>query len=315
MKVLFLDTVHPILARRLADAGMECIDATGSHAAEGVRQHPDAEGLVLRSRIRVDADLLDQLPALRFICRSGAGLENIDVSTAEHRGIRVFNSPEGNRDAVGEHAVGLLLSVMNLLREADASVKAGLWDREGHRGTEISGRTIGILGYGHMGSAFAEKLQGFGCRILACDPYRDDHDGALSGRVEAVDLTTLQREADILSLHCNLTPETRGLVDREFLSGFARPIVLLNTARGPVVRTADLLDALKDGRVIAAGLDVFEREASSFETVANEGDAVWTRLMAHPRVQVSPHVAGWTEESYVKLSSVLADKVLAEFGG
>ena len=272
-------------------------------------------GIVLRSRIRVDADLLDRLPDLRFICRAGSGLENIDVGLAEMRGIRVFNSPEGNRDAVGEHALGLLLSLMNLLREADVSVKAGQWDREGHRGMEISGRTVGILGYGHMGSAFAEKLQGFGCRLLAYDPYRDDHDGALSGRVEAVDLTTLQREADILSLHCNLTPETRGLVDREFLSGFAKPIVLINTARGPVVRTADLLDALIDGRVTAAGLDVFEREASSFETVANEGDAVWTRLMAHPRVQVSPHVAGWTEESYVKLSSVLADKVLAEFGG
>ena len=315
MKVLFLDTVHPILARRFSKAGMTCIDATDVHPLEGVRQHPDATGIVLRSRIRVDADLMDRLPDLRFICRSGSGLENIDVGLAEMRGIRVFNSPEGNRDAVGEHALGLLLSLMNLLREADVSVKAGQWDREGHRGMEISGRTVGILGYGHMGSAFAEKLQGFGCRLLACDPYRDDHDGALGGRVEAVDLTTLQREADILSLHCNLTPETRGLVDREFLSGFAKPIMLLNTARGPVVRTADLLDALIDGRVTAAGLDVFEREASSFETVANEGDAVWTRLMAHPRVQVSPHVAGWTEESYAKLSSVLADKVLAEFGG
>ena len=315
MKVLFLDTVHPILARRFSEAGMTCIDATDVHPLEGVRQHPDATGIVLRSRIRVDADLMDRLPDLRFICRSGSGLENIDVGLAEMRGIRVFNSPEGNRDAVGEHALGLLLSLMNLLREADVSVKAGQWDREGHRGMEISGRTVGILGYGHMGSAFAEKLQGFGCRLLACDPYRDDHDGALGGRVEAVDLTTLQREADILSLHCNLTPETRGLVDREFLSGFAKPIVLLNTARGPVVRTADLLDALIDGRVTAAGLDVFEREASSFETVTNEGDAVWTRLMAHPRVQVSPHVAGWTEESYAKLSSVLADKVLAEFGG
>lgn len=315
MKVLFLDTVHPILARRFSEAGMTCIDATDVHPLEGVRQHPDATGIVLRSRIRVDADLMGRLPDLRFICRSGSGLENIDVGLAEMRGIRVFNSPEGNRDAVGEHALGLLLSLMNLLREADVSVKAGQWDREGHRGMEISGRTVGILGYGHMGSAFAEKLQGFGCRLLACDPYRDDHDGALGGRVEAVDLTTLQREADILSLHCNLTPETRGLVDREFLSGFAKPIVLLNTARGPVVRTADLLDALIDGRVTAAGLDVFEREASSFETVANEGDAVWTRLMAHPRVQVSPHVAGWTEESYAKLSSVLADKVLAEFGG
>jgi len=314
MKALFLDTVHPILAQRLTETGFVCVDATDAHPLEGIRQHPDAAGLVLRSRIRVDAPLLDQLPSLRFICRSGSGLENIDIGLAEMRGIRVFNSPEGNRDAVGEHALGILLSLMNLLREADDSVKAGQWDREGHRGMEISGRTVGILGYGHMGSAFAEKLMGFGCRILACDPYREDHEGALEGRVEAVDLATLQQKVDILSLHCNLTPETRGLVDREFLSGFARPIVLINTSRGPVVRSADLLDALIDGRVIAAGLDVFEREAISFETVANEGDAVWTRLMSHPRVQVSPHVAGWTEESYIKLSSVLADKVLAEFG-
>ena len=315
MKVLFLDTVHPVLSKRLSEAGMACIDATGTEPHEAIRHHFDAQGVVLRSRIRVDAELLDRLPDLKFICRSGAGLENIDVASAQFRDIKVYNSPEGNRDAVGEHALGMLLSLMNLLREADRSMREGQWDREGHRGMELAGRTVGILGYGNMGSAFAGKLTGIGCRIIACDPYRTGFDEDCGGAVRAVDLDTLQREADVLSLHCSLTPETRGMVDRSFLGGFAKPIILINTSRGAVLRTTDLLDALQTGQVIGAGLDVFERETSSFETVANEGDPVWMRLMAHPRVQVSPHVAGWTEESYLKLSSVLADKVLADFGG
>lgn len=314
MKVLFIDTVHPILAERLTAAGMTCVDGSGLPAFEAVNTHRHAQGIVIRSRVRVDADLMDLLPDLKFICRSGAGLENIDLASAHFRGIKVYNSPEGNRDAVGEHALGMLLSLMNLLREADRSVRDGHWDREGHRGMELAGRTVGILGYGNMGSAFAGKLTGMGCRILACDPYRKDVEGDFAGRVHAVDLSILQRECDVLSVHCNLTPETRGMVDRAFLMGFAKPIILINTSRGPVVSTSGLLDALQTGHVIAAGLDVFERETTSFETLAHEGDAVWMRLMAHPRVQVSPHVAGWTEESYVKLSSVLADKVLADFG-
>ncbi len=314
MKVLFLDTVHPILSERLTAAGMTCVDASGQPATEGVTAHPDADGIVLRSRIRVDGDLLDRLPHLKFICRSGAGLENIDLDAAQGRGIRVFNSPEGNRDAVGEHALGMLLSLLHMLRQADQSVRQGEWDREGHRGVELSARTVGIVGYGHMGSAFAEKLTGMGCRILAHDPYRNDIDGALNGRVHAADLDTLHKEADIVSLHCNLTDETRGMVDADWLSRFQKPVVLMNTARGPIVRTEALLDALDRGSVVCAALDVFDREASSFEHVQG-GDATWQRLLAHPRVQVSPHVAGWTEESYVKLSSVLADKVLAEFGG
>jgi D-3-phosphoglycerate dehydrogenase len=314
MKVLFIDTVHPVLAERLTAAGMLCVDGTSIRADEAVRAHGDAEGLVIRSRVRVDAPLMDRLPGLKFICRSGAGLENIDLAVSQFRGIKVYNSPEGNRDAVGEHALGMLLSLLNLLREADRSLREGRWDREGHRGMELAGRTVGILGYGNMGSAFAGKLTGMGCRILAHDPYRPSFDGDHDGKVQAVDLPTLQREADVLSLHCNLTPETKGMVDRTFISSFAKPFILLNSARGAIVRTVDLLDALQTGQVMAAGLDVFERETSSFETVANEGDPVWMRLMAHPRVQVSPHVAGWTEESYVKLSSVLADKVLADFG-
>ena len=295
---------------------MACVDAVDTDPLKATREHPDAEGVVLRSKVKVGGTLLDALPALRFICRAGAGMENINLDLTADRGIKVFNSPEGNRDAVGEHTMGMLLSLLNLLREADCSVKAGHWDREGHRGMEIRGKSVGILGYGHMGSAFAEKLSGFGCRILACDPYRQDHAGALGGKVEAVDLDTLRNEVDILSLHCNLTPETHGLINSEFLAAFAKPIILINTSRGQVVRTADLLNALSSGRVIAAGLDVFDREANGFDTISSDGAdaAVWDHLMAHPRVQVSPHVAGWTEESYVKLSSVLADKVLAEFG-
>ena len=313
MKVLFLDTVHDLLRERLTSAGIVCVDATQTMPMKGVDQHPDAQGLVLRSRVRIDNDVLDRLPALRFICRSGAGLENIDLSAAKRRGIQVYNSPEGNRDAVGEHTLGMLLSLLHKLRLGDLSLRSGEWDREGHRGRELNTLTVGIIGYGHMGSAFAEKLQGLGCRILACDPYRDDLRAALAGLGTAADLATLYREADVVSFHCNLTDETNGMVNSDFLSRFERPLILLNTSRGKVVNTEDLLAALGSGQVLAAGLDVFDKEASSFENVGQGHDPIWSQLMAHPHVQVSPHVAGWTQESYRKLSNVLADKVLADF--
>jgi D-3-phosphoglycerate dehydrogenase / 2-oxoglutarate reductase len=313
MKVLFLDTVHPLLEQRLSRAGMACIDATKADPQLGVAQHPDTQGLVLRSRVRIDKNVLDRLPYLRFICRSGAGLENIDLDATSARGIHVYNSPEGNRDAVGEHTLGMLLSLLHKLRMGDLSLRSGHWDREGHRGRELNALTVGIIGFGHMGSALAEKLQGLGCRILACDPHHKDLKLALNGRGSAVDLDTIHREADVVSLHCNLTEETASMVDRDFISRFFRPVIILNTSRGKVVNTEDLLDALDSGQVLAAGLDVFDREASSFEHAGHEDDPVWTRLMAHPLVQVSPHVAGWTQESYRKLSDVLADKVLADF--
>ncbi len=313
MKVLFLDTVHPILEKRLTRAGMTCVDATSTPPHAAIQANSDAQGLVLRGRIQVDSTVLNALPELRFVCRSGAGLENIDLTATESKGIRVYNSPEGNRDAVGEHTLGMLLSLLHKLRQGDQSMRKGQWDREGHRGAELKTRTVGIIGYGHMGSAFAEKLLGLGCPIIAHDPYRDDVDGALDGRVRAVDLDTFRREADVVSLHCNLTPETRGMVDRDFLSAFSKPIALLNTARGPILKTEDLLQALDEGDVLVAGLDVFDKEASTFEKVDTQNDPIWDRLLAHPQIQVSPHVAGWTQESYVKLSSFLADKVLADF--
>ena len=251
---------------------------------------------------------------MRFICRSGAGLENIDDDATARRNIRVFNSPEGNRDAVGEHALGMLLSCLHQLREADVSVRRGEWDREGHRGMELAARTVGIVGFGHMGSAFAEKLTGMGCRILAVDPYRTDHDGRPAGPGRS----RRPRHPAARSRHRQpaLQPDPRDPGDGRCAAGFQdlpNPSCCSTPPEAPFW-TAALLDALDDGRVISAGLDVFDRETASFETV-DDGDGTWNRLMAHPRTQVSPHVAGWTEESYVKLSSVLADKVLAEFGG
>lgn len=300
MKVLFLETVHPVLRERLESAGHQCIE-------EPLAQHLDAEGLVIRSNIQADAALMARLPQLKFIARSGAGMDNIDLLTAGHHNIEVFNSPEGNQDAVGEHTLGMLLALLNQMRSADASIRRGIWDREGHRGIQLAGQTVGIFGYGHMGSAFAQKLSGMGCKVIAYDKYRT---GFSSDLVEEVDLKTFKQQTQILSIHCNLTAETHSLFDRACLQSFVQPLVLLHTARGPILRTADLLDALQTGHVMCAGLDVFEREFDGFEALHGEGDPVWTRLLAHPQVLLSPHVAGWTKESYYKLSDVLADKIL-----
>jgi D-3-phosphoglycerate dehydrogenase len=311
MKVLFLEMVHPILMKRLEEAGHLCIPCEEVPIHETLHANPDAQGLVIRSNIIADSALMACLPDLKFIARSGAGIENVDLLTAGHLGIEVFNSPEGNQNAVGEHTLGMLLALLNKLRSADASVRRGVWDREEHRGIELAGRTVGIFGYGHMGEAFATKLSGMGCTVIAYDKYRSGFGSPAAPAVEQVDLESFKRRTQILSIHCNLTAETHGLFDREMLHSFAQPLVLLHTARGPILRTADLLDALQTGCVTAAALDVFERESDGFEALSGEGDPVWTRLLAHPQVLLSPHVAGWTRESYFKLSDVLADKILA----
>jgi D-3-phosphoglycerate dehydrogenase len=305
MKVLFLETVHSILRERLEAAGHVCFDLTRTNSP--LANHSDAEGLVIRSHIQADATLMNQLPQLKFIARSGAGMENVDLLTAGHHGIEVFNSPEGNQNSVGEHTLGMLLALLNNLRSADSSIRRGVWDREGHRGAELASQTVGIFGYGHMGEAFASKLRGMGCSVIAYDKYRS---GFGTKHVEEVDLVEFKQRTQILSIHCNLTTETHGIFDRACLQSFAQSLVLLHTARGPILRTADLLDALQTGHVTHAALDVFERESGGFEALNGEGDPVWTRLLAHPRVLLSPHVAGWTHESYFKLSDVLADKIL-----
>jgi D-3-phosphoglycerate dehydrogenase len=310
-KVLFLDTVHSYLFERLSELGYEC-DQNHSLNKEGVEELiSDYCGIVIRSRFSIDQNFLDQAINLKFIARSGAGLENIDVVYAEEKGVKVFNSPEGNKDAVGEHALGMLLMLFNQLQKGDKEVRNAVWDREGNRGIELSGKTVGIIGYGNMGASFAEKLGGFGCRILAYDKYKT---GFGNEMVEESSLEELFQQTDVLSIHLPLSEETHHFVNEEFLSKFSKSIYLVNTARGNNVNLSDLVDALKTGKVTGACLDVLEYESKSFESInTDELPEAFQYLKQSEKVIFSPHVAGWTQESYRKLSTYLADKIEREF--
>lgn len=311
MRVAFLETVHPRLEERLTAAGFRCEAAYTTQRSEilaGAWAH--AEGIVIRSRFLVDRELLEHLPRLRFIARSGSGLENIDCVTAAERGISVFNSPEGNRVAVGEHAVGMLLSLLHKLHAADRSVRDGHWLREAHRGSELAGRTVGIVGLGQMGSAFAQRLQGFECRVIAYDKYRTRPEH--NQHATLVDEATLMRESDVISLHLPLTAETDHLVNAAWLQRLRRAPILINTSRGPIASTPDIATALKAGWISGAALDVLEEEGRDLLGLTNRSPAL-ADLAADSRVILTPHVAGWTQESHFKLSDVLADKVLAAF--
>ncbi len=310
-KVLFIDSVHPILEQRLVDLGYNCEHDYSSTKAQIQNKLNKYVGLVIRSRVPVDIEFLDAGTNLKFIARSGAGLENIDLIAAAERNIKVFNSPEGNMDAVGEHAIGMLLALFNQLKKGDQEVRNAVWDREGNRGLELKGKTVGIIGYGNMGSALAEKLTGFGCRVLAYDKYKT---GFGNNTVEEVDLATLFAETQILSIHLPLLEETHHYVNQAFLQQFKHPIYLINTARGNNVCLADLVNAFKTNKVLGACLDVLEYETKAFDKIdAEKLPNDFKYLAQSDRVVLSPHVAGWSEESYVKLSSYLADKIEQEF--
>lgn len=311
MRVLFIDSVHEELAQRLTAAGWTCDHDYTSTYDRICEVLPSYDGMVIRSRIPVDRNLLEAATTLKFVARSGAGLENIDLDAAAELGIEVFSSPEGNRDAVGEHCVGMLLMALNHLKRADAEVREGIWRREANRGRELNSLTVGLIGYGHMGSSFAEKLGGFGCRVIAYDKYRAPHP---ADKAENTSLTTLQTEADVISLHLPETDETRHFVDDEFLTACAKPIVLINTARGIHIDTAALVRGLESGAVAGACLDVLEFERRSFEGLSSSDlPPAFRALLRYEQVILTPHIAGWTHESYIKLSSVLADKLLARF--
>jgi len=306
-RVLFIDRVHPILEEELTRNGFHCEhDFSGSY--DDIKVKLGAyHGLVIRSRIPVDEPLLESADQLQFIARSGAGLENIDLAAAKKKNIAVYNSPEGNMDAVGEHAIGMLLNLFNHLNKADREVRAGIWDREGNRGLELAGKTVGIIGFGHMGSAFAKKLSGFDCRIMAYDKYKKDY---AADHVEETSLENLKAESDVISIHLPLSEETDAYVNKEFIDSCQKHFFLINTARGRHVVIADLLRALDQGKVLGACLDVLEFEKSSFALSYHEMPDDFKRLTDNERVILTPHVAGWTRESYVKLSKFLVEKIL-----
>jgi len=311
MNILFVDTVHPYLEEQLREHGFKLEHFTSTSKEEFIKVAGNYEGFVIRSKFILDKTLLEHCTRLKFIARAGAGMENIDVDFAREKGIDCINSPEGNRDAVGEHALGMLLMLMNHLKKADAEVRKNVWIRAENRGHEIMGRTIGIIGYGNTGSRFAKKLSGFDANILVYDKYKKDISDAF---VKQTDMTEIFEKADVVSLHIPLTEETTYLVNESWISSFKKPIYVINTSRGQNLNTADLVNALKNKKVLGACLDVSEYESSSFEAM-DKGSIPepMKYLIQSEQVILTPHIAGWTHDSNYKMSYWLAKKILEKY--
>lgn len=312
MIILHADSNHPSLIQRLSEAGHNNIEAYNQSKEEILENQHLYDGIVIRSRFKIGKDFMDAAPNLQFIARVGAGLESIDVEYAEEREITLFSAPEGNRNAVGEHALGMLLSLFNNLNKADRQVREGLWYRETNRGVELEGKTVGIIGYGNMGKSFAKKLRGFDVEVLCYDILKDVGDG----NARQVSLEELQSRADVVSLHTPWTEATNRMIDKDFISKFKKPFWFLNTARGKSVVTSDLVEALQQKKILGAGLDVLEFEKSSFENLFSEDEVpeALQQLLVMENVILSPHVAGWTFESHKKLAETIAGKIINKFG-
>ncbi len=310
MKILFIDTAHQILKSSLEKAGHDCVPGYKLSRAEILEVIHDYHGIIIRSRIQLDKEFLDKATQLKFIGRVGAGMESIDVKYAESLGIACINSPEGNKDAVGEHAIGMLLSLFNNLNKADREVKEGKWIREANRGVELSGKTVGLIGYGMMGSAFAKKISGFDCHVIAYDKYLHDFSDQY---VREVSMETIFDETDVLSLQVPLSHETEFIVNDAFINSFRKNIFIINTARGKCLKTDDLVKNLRTGKVTGACLDTIEYEDTSFEAIADLKTHLKGLLEFSDKIILSPHIAGWTTESKEKLAKVLGEKILMRF--
>ncbi|NVJ85385.1 MAG: phosphoglycerate dehydrogenase [Algoriphagus sp.] len=309
MKILIIDQMHPSIVELLEKDGHMVMNAPQITREELKNQIHQFEGLVIRSKTPMDRDLLQHASQLRFIARAGAGLDQIDLEYLEERGIQLFHAAEGNRDAVAEHAIGGLLALFNHIPQGDAQVRKGIWDREGNRGYELKGKTVGIMGFGNMGKAFAKRLRGFGVEVLAYDKYKLDFG---TNRVQEVIWEKLKAEADVLSIHVPLTDETRDFFTLEELASFAKPFWLINTARGEVISFKTLNEALDKGILKGAVLDVLENE--KFKNFSPSQKVEFEKLAGRENVIFSPHVAGWTFESYEKINQVLAKKIRKAFG-
>ncbi|ARV09902.1 hydroxyacid dehydrogenase [Winogradskyella sp. PC-19] len=324
MKILHIDSNHPLLLNQLNDSGFTNHEDYTSSKEEIEAKIIDYHGIIIRSRFSIDKPFLDAAKNLKFIGRVGAGLENIDCDYAEDKGVTLFNAPEGNRNAVGEHALGMLLSLLNKLNKSDKEVRQGKWLREANRGLELDGKTIGLIGYGNMGKAFAKKLRGFDVEVMCYDIKENVGDENCT----QVSLEKLQEKVDVLSLHTPQTPLTLNMVNTDFINSFKKSFWLINTARGKSVVTEDLVSALNSEKILGAGLDVLEYEKSSFENLfkIEEPKYRWMRkgkksnlpeafqyLINADNVILTPHVAGWTIESKEKLAQTIVDRIKAKF--
>ena len=305
-KALFVDNVHPYLWEELQKEGYSCFEGYDLNEKAIIEQHNDAYGLVIRSRISINANFLSHFNKLTFIARAGSGMENIDVNYAHSKNIHVINAAEGNKQAVAEHALGMILSLFNNLNKADSEVRKSIWQREENRGIELNGKTVGIIGYGNNGSALAKVLSGFDTKLLAYDKYKTNY--APKYAIES-DMQTIFEQADILSLHIPLTEETQHLVKDSFLKQFHKSIFLINTSRGACLDTKSLVANLNSGKVLGACLDVLEYEKTSFENLSEQTIEL-KQLLESDRVILSPHIAGWTQESQLKIAQVLFQKII-----
>jgi D-3-phosphoglycerate dehydrogenase len=313
IKILHIDSNHPLLWNQLEQAAFTNEEDFTSTKEEVEAKIQNYNGIVIRSRFKIDKTFLDKATNLQFIARVGAGLESIDCDYAIEKGVHLIAAPEGNSNAVGEHALGMLLSLMNKLNRADKLVREGKWIREGNRGYELEGKTIGIIGYGNMGKSFAKKLRGFDVKVLCHDILENVSDE----NATQVSLQELQQQADVLSLHLPWTPETDKIVNTQFINSFSKPFWLINTSRGKNVVTADLVEALASGKILGAGLDVLEYEKLSFENlfIDTEKPAAFQYLLDSDKVLLTPHIAGWTFESHEKLAQTIVDKIIKFYKG
>jgi D-3-phosphoglycerate dehydrogenase len=309
MKILLLDKNHPLITEQLLAKNFVLEEDFTSSYDDVCHKIENYDGIIIRSRIPLDKNFLEKGKNLKFIARVGAGMENIDIPAAEKLGIQLINSPEGNRDSVAEHVVGMLLILMNRLFIASQEVKNGIWKREENRGDELFGKTVGLIGYGNMGKATAKRFSGFGCKVI----FYDILPGLGDEYASQVSLDELKESADVLSLHIPLTPETHYLIDEKFISAMKKDFYFVNTARGKNIETKCLVEALKSGKVKGACLDVLEYEKASFENLETENEDLQYLLESEKSI-VTPHVAGWTHQSKEKLAQVIVDKIIASYG-
>ncbi len=307
-KCLIADEMHESILPLLEGIGFETDYRPNISREELLVAIADYEVLLIRSKTEIDVEMVDAATKLEVIGRAGAGLDKIDVAYVESKDIEIVNAPEGNRDALAEHVMGMLLAMLNNVVSADAEVRKWIWNREANRGIELSDKTIGIIGYGNMGQAFVQRLRAFDCRILVYDKYKK---GFGTKKVEEVSLQKIFDKADILSLHVPLSDETRGWVDKAFIENFRKDIFLINSARGEILPVKDLLPLLDSGKVLGAALDVLEKE--KFNKLTQEEMDLFGELFQRRNVVLSPHVGGWTFASYKRINEVLAGKIATHY--
>lgn len=310
MKILIAEPIHTVLNERLINKSFDTDELFSTTKDELIQIIGNYDGIVIRSRFKIDKAIIDRAKKLKFIARAGSGIENIDTEYAKVKGITIFNSPEGNANAVGEHALGLLLDLFHKITKSATEVNSGVWDRKANQGIELSGKTIGIIGYGNTGSKFAKTLSGFDTRILAYDKYKT---GFSNNFAEECSVNEIFAEADIVSFHVPLTKETKYMGNIDFFLNFKKNVYLLNTSRGEVINTKDLVKALETGTVAGAGLDVLEYEKHSFDTIFEEETGTLKKLLKMSNTIITPHIAGSTKESVFKIADILATKIITKY--